>query len=71
MDLLAGSPSADSHMCIDDDGSELDSLGTSDDSMSENFDGFMLEPIHELMQPLLEPDGIPDIGPFPHGLFPW
>ena len=51
MDLLADFP--DSHLSILDDDSELDSLGTSDDSMSENFDNFMLEPLNQL-------DGIDD-----------
>ena len=71
MDSLAGSPSADSHMCIDDDdNSELDSLGSSEDSMSENFDGHMMEPLHELMEPLHGLDGLQDIAPFPQVLFP-
>ena len=71
MDSPAGSPSADSHMCIDDDDdSELDSLGSSEDSMSENFDGYMMDPLHELMEPLHGLDGIQDIAPFPQVLFP-
>ena len=61
-------------MCIDDDDSELDSLGTSDDSMSDDLDGFMMDPLHELMEPLHGLDGIQDIPPwaepFPQGLYP-
>lgn len=45
--MLADLPD-NSHTCILDDDSELDSLGASDDSMSENFDNFMVEPLDHM-----------------------